>query len=195
MAVETRPVLEEDTAARRHRFTVEEYDRMGEAGIFGEDDHVELIEGDIYDPAAKTGADILCRARCLRLFTPHVGDDLWLVVQDPVRLGAGSKPEPDMLVCRLAADDNIGVPTAENTLIVVEVADSSLRYDRNVKLPLYARSGIPEAWLIDLANGRVERHTGPGQSGYRQIAVAHRGESLPSTILPDLTIAADAVLI
>ena len=180
--------------AEPHRFTIDEYVQMAERGIFGAEARVELIAGEIVDMAAKGDAHVRCLMRALRLFTPHVTDDLWLAVQDPVRLGRYSQPEPDLLVCRVREDAAPGIPDAADTLLVVEVADSSLAHDRVTKLPLYGRAGILEAWLLDLVNRRIERHTEPSASGYRLIAVANGGESLPSTVLPGLILATDALL-
>lgn len=178
----------------RHRFTVAEYLRMSAIGVFGQEARVELIEGEIIDMAAKGDPHVRCLMRVIRLFTPHVTGDLWLAVQDPVRLDTRSQPDPDLLICRFPADAAPGVPDAANTLLVVEVADSSLQHDRGTKVPLYGRAGIPEMWLIDLVNGRLERYSEPGAAGYRLIAVAHRGESLRSTIMPDLVVEVDTLL-
>jgi len=180
--------------AEPHRFTIDDYARMAEIGIFGTEARVELIAGEIVDMAAKGDAHVRCLMRCLRAFTPYVTDDLWLAVQDPVRLGRYSQPEPDLLVCRVTAGAAPGIPDAADTLLVVEVADSSLAHDRGTKFPLYGRAGIAEAWLLDLVNRRIERHTEPGEGGYRLIAVAHGGETLPSTILPGLVLATDTLL-
>jgi len=143
------------------RFTIDEYARTAEIGIFGAEARVELVAGAIVDLAAKGDAHVRRLMRCLRAFTPHVTDDPWLAVQDPVRLGRYSQPEPDLLVCR------VGPGTAP---------------------------GIPDAWLLDLVDRRIERYTEPSAAGYRLIAVANGGESLPSTILPGLILATDALL-
>jgi Uma2 family endonuclease len=196
MASSAHPLQQNAIAASpgRRLFTVDEYERLGEIGILTEDDRVELIEGEIIEKAAKGAAHVRCLMKCIRLFTQHTGGDLWLAIQDPVRLGGRLKPEPDLLVCRIADGAAAVVPDASNTLIVVEVSDSSLAYDRATKMPLYSRAGIPEGWLFDLVNRRVERYTDPGPEGYRLIAVAHRGESLASALLPGLTVVADELL-
>ena len=182
------------TPVGRHRFTVTEYLRMGAIGLFGQEARVELIEGEVIDMAAKGDRHVRCLMRAIRLFTPHSSGDLWLAVHDPVRLDDRSQPEPDLLICRVADPAGPGVPDAANTLIVVEVADSSLQHDRATKVPLYGRAGIPEMWLVDLINRRVERYSEPASTGYRLIAVAHRGETLASTVLPDLIVEVDVLL-
>ncbi|HEY8602647.1 MAG TPA: Uma2 family endonuclease [Thermomicrobiales bacterium] len=178
----------------RHRFTVTEYLLMSAIGLFGQEARVELIEGEVIDLAAKGEPHVRCLMRAIRLFTPHVTGDLWLAVQDPVRLDPRSQPEPDLLICRVADPAGPSIPDAANTLVVAEVADSSLQYDRATKVPLYGRAGIPEMWVVDLVNGRVERYREPSPAGYRLIVVAHRGESLHSTVLPELVLDADWLL-
>jgi Uma2 family endonuclease len=178
----------------RHRFTIAEFEQMATFGLFGPEARVELIAGEVVDMAAKGDAHVRALMRSIRLITPHVTGDLWLAVQDPVRIDARTQPEPDLLVCRLTEDGPTGVPGVANTLLVLEVADSSLPYDRGTKVPLYGRAGIPETWLIDLVNGVVERYSEPGPAGYRLIAVARHGESLISTVLPGLTIEVDLLL-
>lgn len=178
----------------RHRFTVEDMDRMIAAGVLGEEDHVELIGGEIVKMAAKGEPHQMCLMRSIRYLTPLVTGELWLSVQDPIVLAAEERPEPDLLVCRVEGDGGSIIPTLENTLFVVEIAYSSLSIDRNTKFPRYGQAGIPEAWLFDLVNTRIERHTEPGPGGYRLIAIAQRGESLPSTVVPGVVFMVDDLL-
>ncbi len=167
---------------------------MGALGLFGAEARVELIAGEVFDMAPKGAAHVRSLMWAIRLFTPQLTGGLWLAVQDPVRLDARTQPEPDLLVCRIAGDGPSGVPDAANTLLVLEVADSSLQYDRGTKGSLYSRAGIPEGWLADLVNRRVERYSDPGPAGYRLVAVAHPGEALASTVLPGLVIDVDLLL-
>lgn len=185
---------ERAATVERHRFTVAEYERMGALGLFGVKVRVELIAGEVIDLAAKGDAHVRSLMRAIRLFPPQLTDDLWLAVQDPVRLDTRTQPQPDLVVCRIIGDGPTGVPNVTNTLLVLEVADLSLQYDRATKAPLYSRAGIPEMWLIDLVNHRVERYSDPGPEGYRLIAVAHRSEARASTILPGLVIEVDWLL-
>lgn len=177
--------LERAAIIERHRFTVAEYERMGALGLFGAEARVELIAGEVFDMAPKGAAHVRSLMWAIRLFTPQLTGGLWLAVQDPVRLDARTQPEPD------PGDGPSGVPDAANTLLVLEVADSSLQYDRGTKGSLYSRAGIPEGWLADLVNRRVERYSDPGPAGYRLVAVAHLGEALASTVLPGLVIDVD----
>jgi Uma2 family endonuclease len=178
----------------RHRFTVEDMDRMIAAGILGEEDHVELIGGEIVEMAAKGEPHQMCLMRSNRYLHATIANDLWVSVQDPIVLAEDERPEPDLLVCRIEKPDESIIPTIENTLFVVEIAHSSLSIDRNMKLPRYGQAGIPESWLFDLVNKRIERHTEPGPGGYRLIAIAQRGESLPSTVVPGVVFVVDDLL-
>ena len=177
---------------RRRRFMVDDYHRMAEAGILMEDDPVELIAGENIEKCSITARHVWCTNRLNHLLIPQLGDGLLGSPRNPVRLSDDSEPEPDFAIIRDRPYEEL--PTPADVLLVIEVADSSQEYDRGVKLPLYAAAGIPEAWLIDLAAEMVERHTGPGKGFYRLTALALRGESLTSTVLPGLTIAVDDVL-
>ena len=143
--------------------------------------------------AAQGDKHIICTNRLTHWVSQSLHGDLRLSVQNAIRIGQGSKPEPDIVVFHESLDEPLPIPTAENTVLVMEVADSSLNYDRVRKLPLYAQAAIPEAWLVDLVNRRIERHTEPGSSGYRLIAVAGAGESLSSTVLTNLVVTVDAI--
>lgn len=178
----------------KHRFTVYDMDRMIASGILTEEDHVELIGGEVVEMAAKGEPHQMCLMRSNRYLVSVLADEFWVSVQDPLVLAEDERPEPDLLVCRIVNGDEWIIPTLATTLCVIEIAHSSLSIDRNAKLPRYGQAGIPEAWLFDLVNKRIERHTEPGPSGYAVIAVAQRGESLPSTVVPGVVFAVDTLL-
>jgi Uma2 family endonuclease len=161
---------------QRHWINVDEYRQMGEAGIFGEDDRVELIDGEIIDMPPIGSWHAAAVKRLVDRMQPLTGPDAILSVQDPIRLGDFTEPEPDIALLRRRDDYYAAAhPTAADVLLIVEVAESSLRYDRDKKLPLYARAGIPEVWLVDL-NGRVLWvYRQPGMDGY---AEARRSDDL-----------------
>jgi Uma2 family endonuclease len=188
--VETRAREEE---VRRRGFTVEEYHRMGEAGILRADERVELIEGEIIE-MSPIGTR---HAACVRMLTRSVGrslgDELLLDVQNPVRLDGGLEPQPDLAVVRVR-DYVDTLPGPEDVLLVIEVSDTTLAYDRNVKLPLYARANIREAWIVDLPGNAVARHNDPSEEGYRRMERVGPGRSLASEVLPNLTLQTNAVL-
>lgn len=114
-------------------------------------------------------------------------------IQNPVRLNENSESEPDVAVLR-PRDYRDSLPGPEDVMFLVEVSDTTISYDRNVKLPLYARSGIPEVWIFDLTAEIVERHTGPSGEFYRHLERAQRGEKLDSATLPSLALDVGAVL-
>lgn len=177
----------------RRRFTVHDYHRMAEAGILHEDDRVELIEGEISEMAAIGSRHFTCVNTLNRLLVKSLGEEAIVSVQNPVRLNENNEPEPDVAVIR-PRDYRDSLPDPEDVLFLIEVSDTTLPYDRSVKLPLYARFGIPEVWIMDLAGELVERHTGPSGEIYRHLERAPRGETLASTVLPGLTFDVSAVL-
>lgn len=178
-------------APAARRFTVAEYERMGEAGILSEDDRVELIAGEIIEMSPMGDPHVRAVNRAGRRLYQAAGDDLTVSIQNPIRLGERDEPQPDLAVVRGAGR---GIADAADVLLVIEVADTSREYDRGTKLPRYAAAGIPESWLFDIAAEIIERHTDPRDGIYRRIAPARRGESLESTVLPGLTIVVDEIL-
>jgi Uma2 family endonuclease len=177
----------------RRRFTVHDYHRMGEAGILHEDDRVELIEGEIVEMAAIGTRHFACVNQLTRLLVRGVGDGAIVSVQNPVRLDEHSEPQPDLTVLRVT-DYRESLPGPEDVLLLIEVSDTTLSYDRNVKLPLYARAGIPEIWIVDLTGEVIECHIGPSGDIYRHVERARRGEEIRSSALPELSFRVEAVL-
>jgi Uma2 family endonuclease len=177
----------------RRRFTVSDYEQMAAAGILGEDDRVELIAGEIVEMSPIGGWHVESVGRLTRTVSRAVDDTLLVSVHSPIRLSDDSEPQPDLAVVRDRAYEG-ELPTAADVLLVIEVADSSRDFDRSVKLPRYAAAGIPEAWLFDLTSETSERHSKPRGGRYGLIAVAGRGDTLTSTVLPALTIDVDAML-
>ena len=185
--VDTRPM-----ERMRRRFTVYEYHRMGEAGILHEDDRVELIEGELVEMAAIGTRHFACVNRLNRLILGAVGDEAIVSVQNPVRLDEYTEPQPDVTVIR-PRDYRLSLPGPEDVLLLIEVSDTTLAYDRGVKLPLYARAGIQEVWIVNLSGGTVERHTDPSANGYRSLVNARPGEGIEAAALPGLKLAVDDV--
>ena len=179
---------------QRRLFTVEEYHRMAEAGILSEDDRVELIEGELVTMSPIGSRHAATVARLTALLFPIRGRGI-LWVQNPIRLGAHSEPQPDVALLRYRPDFYASAhPGPEDVLLVVEVAETSADYDRSVKIPLYARHGIPEAWLVDLLEERIEIYRHPTPQGYQDLHIAHRGETVRPTTLPDLELSVDDIL-
>jgi Uma2 family endonuclease len=184
-----------ETQARitRRRFTVDDYHRMAEAGILHEDDRVELIEGVIAEMTPIGSRHAACVRELIRLLSRQVSDDVRVDAQNPIRLDEYGEPQPDLAVIR-ARDYWDSLPGPDDVLLLIEVSDTSLAYDREIKLPLYTRSGIPEAWLVDLTGEVIERHTEPAEDGYRLVRRVRRGETLRSETVPELEVPVDAVL-
>lgn len=187
------PVAKERMEAERappHRFTVEEYHRMAEAGILGEDDRVELLEGEIVDmpPIGSEHAGTVNRTLA-HLFAVLPPGRCLVSVQNPLRLDARNEPVPDLLCLRPRQDAYTrSHPGPEDVLLLIEVMQSSRDYDRRVKLPLYARFGIPEVWLLDLPAERLEVHRDPGPAGYRAVEAVARGGVAKALLVPELAL-------
>ena len=168
-----------DMTARLHRFSVEDYYRMGEAGILPQASRVELIRGQIVDlpPIGTPHLGMVNRLNGLLAVALH--GRATISPQNPVRLPDGSEPQPDVSVLAWRADDyRRRRPEAVDVLLLIEVSDSSLDYDRTVKLPLYAESGIAESWIVNLAGWAIEVHRGPGDGRYAVHHTARPGEVL-----------------
>jgi len=179
----------------RRRFTVDEYHRMAQAGILAEDDRVELIDGEIVEMPAIGSRHAACVDRLTRVFSLRVGDHAVVRVQNPIWLGSRSEPQPDLALLRPRADFYASAhPAAADVLLVIEVADVSLEYDRSVKVPLYAAAGIAEAWIVDLAGGVVEVYRRPGPRGYGDVGRVSRGDVLSVGALAGVTLAVAEVI-
>lgn len=150
-----------------HRYTTADYHRMGEAGIIAPDVRVELIQGEIIDmtPIGSGHAGLVKHLN--KIFIQTVGDAVVVGVQDPVVLDDFSEPEPDLALLRFREDFYTkSHPRPEDVLLIVEVADTTLQYDREIKLPLYAHAGIPEVWLVDVVAKSVTVYSLPEEGGY-----------------------------
>ena len=178
----------------KHRFTVEEFRKMGEAGIFGEDDRVELVEGEIVEMTPIGWRHVESVNALTGVLADLRGAGRFVVsVQNPLVLGEHGEHYPDLVLYRAGVRGR--VPEARDALVVVEVADTSVSYDRNIKLPLYASAGVPEAWLVDLRGGVVEVHSEPHAGGYGALWTCARGEVVRSATLAEVvTFGADEVL-
>jgi Uma2 family endonuclease len=142
---------------KRRRFTVYDYHRMGEAGILHEDDRVELIEGELVEMTAIGTRHFSCVNRLNRLLVMTVGDEAIVSVQNPVRLNEYNEPQPDLTMIR-PRDYRESLPIPADVLLLIEVSDTTLAYDRGVKLPLYARAGVREVWIVDLPGETIASH-------------------------------------
>lgn len=174
------------------RFTTGEYHCMAEAGIFCEDDRVELVDGEIIQMSPIGGRHVSCVSR-LDSLIQRLDTGVTVNIQSPVHLGEYSEPQPDVAVVR-ARKYGAELPGPADVLLLIEVSDTTLRYDRGTKLPLYAGAGIPEVWLVDLPDEAIERHTNPVEGSYRVALRVGRGEEIESLAVPGLIFDVDEVL-
>jgi Uma2 family endonuclease len=165
----------------RYRFSIEQYHRMGEAGILNEDSRVELIEGGIIK-MAPIGSEHAAVVNTIAALFIVQAKPLLVSVQNPVILGPDSEPQPDLMLLKGRRDKyRSRLPQATDVLLIVEVADTTIARDRNIKIPLYAGAGIPEVWLIDLPGKAVEISADPQGRVYR-----HSDRAVSGMITPRL---------
>ena len=178
-----------------HRFTVDEYQRMGQAGVFHEDDRVELIDGQVVEMSPIGPRHAACVDRLNRQLSQRVSDRAIVRVQNPVVLGRHAAPQPDVALLHPPIERYAEAhPETPDIILVIEVADTSGDYDRAVKIPLYARAGIPEAWLVDLAAGIIEVFRQPQADRYGEKRVVRGGDTVTPLRLAGVTVRVSDIL-
>jgi len=179
----------------RHRFTVAEYMRMAEVDLWGEDSRVELIWGEIVEMSPIYIAHTSTVKRLISLLTRQLGERIILGVQDPVQLSDDSLPQPDISVLR--PQDKFyseRQPGPGDILLLIEVADSSLRYDQRVKSKLYGAAGVADYWIVNLPARQIEVYREPRPNGYRTVTHYAPGETLSPLAFPDAIVNVDDIL-
>ena len=170
-----------------HRFSAEDYHRLGELGFLAPDARVELLDGEIHDmsPIGPLHSGVV--NRLIRFFGLSA-KGRWIVsAQNPVGLDNYSEPQPDLTLLKAAPDDYVSHhPTPDDVLLLVEVADSSLDFDHRKKLPIYARAGIRELWIVNLQELAVEVYREPHFTGYENKIVCRAGDKVASVAFPDV---------
>jgi Uma2 family endonuclease len=180
---------------QKKHFTVSEYYMMAEAGLFSEDDRVELIEGEIFEMSPIGSSHAACVNRLNRIFNRKVSRSAIISVQNPLRLNDFSEPEPDLVLLKPRKDFYARThPTPADALLVIEVADTSAEYDRNVKIPLYARAEIAETWLINLPKDTIEIYSQPKNGKYQKVQRFKRSKSFTSPVFPNISLKVDDIL-
>jgi Uma2 family endonuclease len=178
-----------------HRWTVEEYHRLASAGLFAPEARVELIDGVIYDmrPIGPFHAGVTA---ALNEFFAGLSNGRWLVwPQNPLKLDDHSEPVPDITLLKRIPDIyKKRHPTAEDVILIIEVADSTVSHDRGKKLPAYAKAGIPEFWLVNLSTRKLEVYRKPHYLGYDEHQVYAPGESVSPAAFPDAAVDVEALL-
>ena len=179
----------------RRKFTVEQYQKMVESGILAEGERVELIRGEIIEMAAIGRRHAAGVNRLVRLFTQLLGDRAIISPQNPVELDDNSAPQPDIALLHPRSDFyEAGHPQPQNIFLLVEVADSTVETDREVKIPLYAEQGIVEVWLVDINAQCVEVYRHPTPTGYQDMQKFQRVQTLVIQAFPDINITIEQIL-
>jgi Uma2 family endonuclease len=176
----------------RHSFTVDEFERMGAADIFHPDDRLELIEGEIVEMSPIGSLHAACVDALVLLFNEIARRRFIVRVQSPIRLNDFSEPQPDVALLRWRDDFYRNAhPTPADVLLVVEVADTTVETDRDIKAPLYARAAIPEVWLVNIPEERVEIYSDPSGGSYQRAERFGRGSRAQSRTLETLAVNLD----
>ncbi len=183
------------TDVTKKRFTVDEYYRMAEAGILTPEDRVELIEGEIIQMSPIGRRHAGCVNRVNDLFTFKFRGKAVVTVQNPVRLNDYNEPQPDLVLAKPRADYYAsGHPVPEDVFLVFEAADTTLSKDRNVKLPIYARLGIPEVWIADLKHDLILVFRDRSGEQYKTSHTFQRGDWLFVSAFPKISLKVEDLL-
>ena len=193
MTTQTKP--RPATALDVRRFSVAEYYAMAQTGILPDNERVELIDGVIIEMAPMGNRHRATVTRLNRVFSGNLGERAIVQIQSSITLDDQTMPEPDLAVLRERVDFyEAQSPGPEDVLLLIEVADTSVEYDRNDKLPRYARAGIPEVWLTVLPDNVVEMYTEPTENGYRVTRRMRTGDVLRPGCFEDIEIPVEAVI-
>jgi Uma2 family endonuclease len=178
-----------ETEVAKKLFTVDEYYRMGEAGIFDPEARLELIEGEIIEMSPVGDPHIGCVNRATALFSSRLAGKVIVSVQNPVRLSRYTEPQPDIVLARPREDYYAGSRIfPKDIFLVIEISDSTVRYDRNRKMPLYAKSGVAELWIENLQENVILVYRDPGPETFATSLVFKRGESISLAAFPEIVL-------
>lgn len=175
--------------------TVEMYHLMAERGAFHPEDRVELVGGRIFDMSPVGSLHARCVNILNALLIEALGRSYIVSIQNPIILDDESEPEPDVCLLLPMPDSyKNSLPKAPDVKLVIEVADTSIEFDRVIKFQRYAHAGIREAWLVDLINDRVEVHYAPKESAYSRSKIFQRGENVVAETIPEISLSVDEIL-
>lgn len=178
----------------RLRFSVDEYYKMYELGLITDFEQIEIIDGELIKKMGIGERHAAVVNFLTRFFVLNSSASIQVSIQNPLRLNDFDEPEPDVVLADLTKYDGKRHPRPEETILVVEVADTSLRFDRQRKIPLYAEAGISEVWIVNLLNDLIEVHQDPSEGIYQATKIFRLGEVVMSNALPDLSLSVDEVL-
>jgi Uma2 family endonuclease len=168
---------------------------MVECGVLSEDDRVELLDGQVIPMTPIGSPHAGCVNRLNRMLARALGDRATIAVQNPAVLDDWSEPQPDVTVLKPRADGYAARhPGPADVLLLIEVADSSVERDRDVKIPLYAAAGVPEVWLVNLPAAHIHVHRDPSTAGYLSLRIAGRGDAVTPLHCPDIVLSVDDIL-
>lgn len=176
------------------RFSVDEYYKMIELGLIKDYEKAEIIDGELIKKMSVGDKHAFIVDILTEFFIKNTSNKIRVRIQNPLRLSDFHEPEPDIVLSDLTKYDGKRHPRPAETLLVIEVSDSTLKYDKNTKLPLYADAGVPELWIVNIPNNTVEVHQNPRGLVYHLIKVFSLGETVRSSILPEISISVDEIL-
>ncbi len=179
----------------RKRFRVDEFRKMVEVGILPEEHGWEIIDGYVIDKMSIGSKHTSTVKRLNRKFNKMFGDDLVISIQDPIHLDDFNEPEPDLALLKPRPDfysESHPLPT--DVLLLIEVSDSTLEYDREIKKMLYAEAEIAEFWLVNLKDNTIEIYSSPKNGKYRLARIVESGEMINSSVIENLTLEVDEIL-
>ncbi|MEP6900780.1 MAG: Uma2 family endonuclease [Actinomycetota bacterium] len=179
---------------RRLRLRVDDYYKMIELGMLEDYEKAEIIEGELIQKMTIGDKHASVVNNLTRFFVKNVSDEVLVSVQNPLRVTDYNEPEPDFVLADLTKYDGKRHPRPAEVLLVVEVSDSTLKYDRDVKLPLYAEAEIAEVWIVNLPSEIVEVHTKPKFGLYQLVQFYNRGEIVKSEMIPNLEIEVEKII-
>jgi Uma2 family endonuclease len=178
----------------RLRFSVDHYYKMIELGILENYERAEIIDGELVQKMTIGDRHALVVDLLAQFFFSSLPRSIRVRIQNPLRLSDYDEPEPDIVLADLTKYDGKRHPRPAETILVVEVSDASLKYDRDTKLALYAEAEIPEVWIVNLPNNVIEVHQKPGVGIYQIAKIFKPGELVESSVLPDLQLGVDRIL-
>jgi len=180
----------------KYRFTVKDFHKLAETGILQETNKIELITGELINMSPIGSAHAGTVDKIVALLVRKINDKAIVRCQNPIILDDYSEPEPDIALVKFSKNfytDNHPLP--QDVLLVIEIADTSIRYDREIKIPLYAKADIPEVWLIDLNQKQLEIYTQPYEQSYRTIHLPHLTEKITAQLLPEVELSVSELFI
>ncbi len=182
------------SAVRRRRWTRVDYDRVIGAGGFGPEDRIELLDGELWEMTPQGSRHAATVGLANRAVQVAFGDECFVRGQSPIALDEVSEPEPDIAVVAGSPRDHADEHPGE-ALLVIEVSDSSLSYDRGRKLAAYARNGVPEYWIVNITAETIEVHRDPKGDAYGTVSVLRKGDTVIPLNAPDARVAVSDILL